>query len=198
MWGLNWPSSKSTQKLILYVWLSVLLEQSGQLRSFPPWKALATDISLSLGLHSMPDLCLWLRLLRISSSDSSKFCSEAVLSYTALPLKRSVGLFLFWFGFLLFGVSHIFILSFQYSWPVSIVGSPTVLKGVTRRSWRTRHQHLNNAVFPFISIGELCGSPMFALIFLITWHRLVQNSPGLHYTAQAGPELTGPSLHSTG
>lgn len=181
------------------MWLSVLLEQSGQLRSFPPRKTLALlleimtmDISLSLGLHSTPDLCLWLRLLGILCSDSIKFWSEAVLSYTALSLKK-ISL-----AFLLFGISHISILSFHFSWPISIVGSPTVLKGVTCRSWRTWYQHLNNAVFPSVSIGELSGSPVLALIFLITWHGLAQNSPGLHYTAQAGPELTGPSLQSTG
>lgn len=79
-WGLNWPPSRGTQKFILSTWLSVLLEQSGQLRSFPPRKTLAPlleittiDISLSLGLYSTPHLCLWLRLLRISCSDSRKF-----------------------------------------------------------------------------------------------------------------------------
>lgn len=143
---------------------------SGQLHSFPPRKTLAllleimtTDISLSLGLYSTPDLCLWLRLLRILCSDSIKLRSEAVLAYTALSLKK-ISL-----AFLLFGVSHISILSFQFNcWPISIVGSPTVLKGVTCRSWRTRYQHLNNAVFPSVSIGELSGSPVLALIFLIT------------------------------
>lgn len=87
---------------------------------FPSLKGLGYRHQFISGSPSTPDLCLWLRPLRISCSDSSKFYSEAVLSYTALPLKRSV--WLFCFGFLLFGVSHIFILSFQYSWPVSIVG----------------------------------------------------------------------------
>lgn len=183
MWGLNWPSSRSTQKFILYMWLSVLLEQSGQLRSFPPWKTLAIDISLSLGLHSTPDLCLWLRLLRISCSDSSKFCSEAVLSDTALPLKRSVWLFYFSLVFCYLG-SLTFSFYLLYSWPVSIVGS-IVLKGVTRRNRRTWHQHLKQCCLPIHKHWRTFWVSCVCFDFP-------------HYMTQASPELTRPSLNSTG